>query len=46
MRQCCEKRNNHKSQIPNPKSQIFSPGIYFVEVKTGKEVYRAKFVKE
>jgi hypothetical protein len=24
----------------------FSKGIYFVEVKTGKEVYRAKFVKE
>lgn len=24
----------------------FSKGVYFVEVKTGKEVYRAKFVKE
>ncbi|HNR19780.1 MAG TPA: T9SS type A sorting domain-containing protein [Bacteroidia bacterium] len=39
-----ETTTNPKSPIRNLKS--FSPGIYFVEVKTGKEVYRAKFVKE
>ncbi|HNR21258.1 MAG TPA: T9SS type A sorting domain-containing protein, partial [Bacteroidia bacterium] len=35
---------NPHSQIRNLKS--FSPGIYFVEVKTGKEICRAKFVKD
>ncbi|MBK7853901.1 MAG: T9SS type A sorting domain-containing protein [Bacteroidetes bacterium] len=37
-----------QSATPNCKlpTAHFSKGIYFVEVKTGKEVYRSKFVKE
>ena len=45
-------REVFQSQILNPKSQIrinvsrFSQGIYFVELQSGEQVLRGKFLKE